>query len=98
MSSTRSASWRPRPETERYLAAVEHAVARPGTWIEVRTFDTRSSATTTAACLRDGYLRVEARHGQPSTVVAGRRWLATAAPVETDVTGCAEGWKLRVRR
>src|SRR4051794_36753044 len=47
----------PRPLTDLYLAAVQRAVDRPGTWTDVRVFETEANAQITGNCLEGGYLR-----------------------------------------
>jgi hypothetical protein len=89
---------RPRPQTDLYLATVEEARRSPGQWIEVpRTFDTEFNASITGFCLREGYLRVKPRPGEPAVRVAGNSYLATAGPVEVDYREIPEGWVLFVR-
>lgn len=88
---------RARPLTDLYLTAVERAVARPGTWTDVRVFATEFNARMGADCLAGGYLRVQPREGDRPTLVAGKRYIATAAPVETKVDEGPDGWLLKIR-
>ena len=88
---------RRRPLTDLYLAAVERAVARPGTWTDVRVFDTEFNAQITASCLEGGYLRVQPRDDDHPISVRGKRYIATAAPVETTVDNGPNGWMLKIR-
>ncbi|HET6549381.1 MAG TPA: hypothetical protein VFG79_13030 [Solirubrobacter sp.] len=82
-----------------YLAAVQEAVARPGAWVEVpRDFATEFNASVTAGCLRQGFLRVEPQAGDVPVTVRGKRYIATAAPVETRIDAVDRGaWRLSVR-
>ncbi len=87
-----------RPETDLYLAAVRDAVHSPGSWVVVRrTFDTEANAGVTASCLRGGYLRVIPYAGDDAIDVSGKRYLRTAAPVQTRITKVDGGWCLEVR-
>ena len=88
---------RARPLTDLYLAAVERAVARPGTWTDVRVFDTEFNARMGAICLAGGYLRVQPRPGDTPILVAGKRCISTAAPVETKLDEGPHGWLLKIR-
>lgn len=88
---------RARPLTDLYLAAVERAVARPGTWTDVRLFAGEFNARMAANCLAGGYLRVHPRESDTPVTVAGKRYIATAAPVETIVEEGPDGWLLKIR-
>ena len=70
---------------------------RPASWIDVRVFKTEGNARVTASCLSRGFLRVQPREGDSPITVRGRRYIATASPVETDVAEEPEGWGLRIR-
>jgi hypothetical protein len=80
-----------------YLAAVERAVARPGVWTDVRVFKTEANAAVTGNCLAGGYLRVDPRPGDTAVEVKGKRYIATAAPVETMISQGPDGWLLKIR-
>ncbi|MGH2948801.1 MAG: hypothetical protein ACRDPC_21525 [Solirubrobacteraceae bacterium] len=80
------------------LAAVEAAVAAPGRWVEIpRSFKTEFNASITGTCLQGGYLRVEPREGDRPIVVQGKRYIRTAAPVETRHRRVGDEWRLRIR-
>lgn len=65
---------------------------RPGSWIDVRVFDTEFNASITGSCLQGGYLRVEPRDGdEPYVGPKGQRWMATPSPVEPQVVEQPEG-------
>ena len=89
---------RRRPVTDTYLDAVQRAADAPGRWIDIpRTFKSESNASITGYCLREGYLRVEPRPGEPSVRVAGKSYLALRTPVEAEHRETADGWVLRIR-
>ena len=81
-----------------YLAAVEDAVACPGRWIDIpRSFETEFNASITGSCLEGGYLRVQPRDGDTEARVRGKRYIATAGPVETRIATDGDGWQLSIR-
>jgi hypothetical protein len=88
---------RSRRLTELYLTAVERAAARPGEWTDVRVFNTKANADVTANCLAGGYLRADPREGDTPVRVAGKTYVATAAPVTTKITQEPDGWSLKIR-
>jgi hypothetical protein len=88
---------RGRSKTDLYLDAVEQAVAAPGRWINVRTFNSKANADVTGRCLEGGYLRVTPRSGEPEIHVNGNVWLRTAAPIRFRVGSASDGWPLDVR-
>src|SRR3954447_37121 len=80
-----------------YLAAVERAVSRPGGWVEIpRDFVSEANASVTAGFLEQGYLRVEPREGDVPVVVQGKRYIRTAAPVETRRRQVDDEWRRRI--
>jgi hypothetical protein len=89
---------RSRPKTDIYLAAVESAVASPGRWVDIpRSFSTEFNASITGSCLQGGYLRVQPHEGDVPVVVAGKRYIRTAAPVVPRVQKVRDEWQLSVR-
>lgn len=89
---------RSRPMTDLYLAAVERAIEQPGRWLLVpRRFDTEFNASVLVSCLQGGYLRVCPREGDRPIVVAGKRCIRTAAPVDAEVKRIDDGWQVVVR-
>jgi hypothetical protein len=81
-----------------YLAAVENAVATPGRWIEIpRGFDTEFNASITVTCLEGGYLRVQPRAGDEELVVRGKRYIKTAALVDSRTHRIGDEWRVSIR-
>ena len=75
----------------------ERALGHPETSIQVpRRFDTEFNVSITAACLGEGYLRVQPRDGDVTVVVRGKRYIRTAAPVETRWHSAPDGWVLEL--
>jgi hypothetical protein len=81
-----------------YLGAVQEAASRPDVWIEIpRDFATEFNASVTANCLQQGFLRVEPRDDDVPVTVRGKRYIATATPVETRIDGVDGNWQLSIR-
>lgn len=80
-----------------YLKAAAVAARQPGTWIEVRVFETEANAAVTASCLRRGFLRVRPRAGDESVQIGARTYVALPAALEAEVERTDTGWRLRAR-
>jgi hypothetical protein len=84
--------------SDMYLTAVDRAIGAPGTWVEIpRPFRTRANAAVTGRCLEGGYLRVAPGDGATAFVVAGKRCLRTAGPVESRLRQVDDTWRLEIQ-
>jgi hypothetical protein len=89
---TRKGRW-----ADLYLDDAERATAKPGRWVNVRTFSGKMNAAITAWVMEQGYIRSRPRRDQQSIRVGDNMWMALPADVETAVEPKNDGWLLRIK-
>ncbi len=87
-----------RAHTDAVVTAVHYAEEHPGRWIGLgRTFETIENATSTASCIRRGFLRVKPTPGEPRFALGDHVYLALPATPEVKVEQAEGAWSLSLR-